>query len=364
MEEKKCKFCEMKSLTKRGYKWRSNGTIGKEEGLLAMLIGEDELKNVFDSIEKKFNRPIDKLIILAKRIVTVNVENSEFLGRFMRLLTRLGLVSKNRAKDALNDNLIKAVGWGFCEKFEEFSYKEKKVVGTFKNYPTSSLIAGGVSGTIQFLFGLNSVDISQEENNGVLKMTITAKEKESELAKYIPQPTLSSKLNLLPGNISYDYCSRCDTPREVGDLYEWKLDKGKIIDKRTGKYYLLFTRYAIEVILGLIIRELGDEVRKIIFEAEKKYIKDNFSNQRNLTGTVEDYKVLLDQKEIGLKGWGNVVDIKKENKNLIVRVNNSFYEPIFSGMIGGYYEAIEGIEVDVKWEKNKEGFSIFRVYPK
>lgn len=361
MDKKECKFCDMEFITKRGYVWYPNGTWGKKGGLFLVFIGKEELLNIFKEIEKQLGHPIDKLISLAKRIVTVNVINEEFLGRFMRFLVRLRLINNKILKNTLNKKLTSSIGWGVCEEVR-LNYKKKKAFFKFRNYPSVALIEGAIGGIVQYIFRLVSVKITSHEKNGILETKIEPRDKESELAKYISNPVPASKLEFLPGNISYNLCPNCKVPKEFSDRYEWDIPEGKIIHKNTKKDYLLFTRYAIEVIFNLLIKELGEEIRNIILSAEKRYIKENliFPSNNN-TGA---YRAILDVKEFGLKGWGNFIIVKKENDNLVVHVDNPFSEIIIGGLILGCYEAMENREGNIKWEKEKENSVIFEVSPK
>lgn len=361
MNKEKCKFCEMEFITKRGYVWYPNGTWGKKGGLFLVFIGKEELLNIFKEIERQLGRPIDKLITLAKRIVTINVVDEEFLGRFMRFLVRLRLVNGNMLKNTLNKKLTSSIGWGVCDE-AKLNYKEKKASFKFRNYPSIALIEGAIGGIVQYMFRLESVKITSQKKDGILETKIEPKDKESELAKYIQNPAPASKLEFLPGNINYNLCPNCKVPKEFSDRYKWDMSGGKIIHKNTKKDYLLFTRYAIEAIFNLLIKELGDDIKDIILNAEKKYIKENliFSSNNN----TEDYRETLNVKEFGLKGWGNFVAVKKENNNLVVHVDNPFNEIIIGGLILGCYEAIENKEGNIKWKKEKENSVIFKVLPK
>jgi len=88
-------------------------------------------------------------------------------------------------------------------------------------------------------------------------------------------------------------------------------------------------------------------------DIEKNYVRDNFLNS-GLKGTEKDYSDLL--SSLPIKGMGNPVSVKKTGKILKVRIDNPYNEAFLSGMIAGYYEAIEKIEANTKWTQNTEGY--------
>ena len=120
---------------------------------------------------------------------------------------------------------------------------------------------------------------------------------------------------------------------------------------------------ALNTIFAAFERELGPEIPQMIMEIEKEYTKKNFSSL-NLNGTEEDYRILFNPQDFGIKGWGNPVEVKKENTELRVRIDNPFNASLLAGKIGGYYEAIEKIEAKVQWMPNTEGYTIITVSPK
>ena len=204
----------MEFITKRGYVWYPNGTWGKKGGLFLVFIGKEELLNIFSEIEKQLGRPIDKLITLAKRIVTINVVNEEFLGRFMKSLVYLRLTSGRILKNTLNKKLTSSIGWGVCDDVK-INYKEKKASFRFRNYPSIALIEGAVGGIVQYMFRLKSVKITSRERNEFLETKVEPREEESELAKYISSPVPTAIMTFLsmcrPGR-RYPAGGRCYRP--------------------------------------------------------------------------------------------------------------------------------------------------------
>ncbi len=334
-------------ITKFGYKWYSDGTCGKKEGLLIVFMGEEEILNLFDYIEKKLGQSINKLLCLAKRIVTVNVINQEFVGRLMKFLIRVRLISDERLKNVLNEKLLVPIGWGFCEK-AKINHKEKSGFFQIKNYPSKPLIEGAVSGLIQYVFNLSGVNIKSKEEKNKILIWVTPEEKEDELAKYILKPVRGVELGLLPGDIKYEFLEK-GTPAKLFEAFEWQLDKGLILDRRTKEHKMLFTRYALDATFHILKRELGsDFISETIFEAEKDYIKNLLKNIDK-----EARKELLTKEEFGLNGWGYLKKIKKEGNGYNIVVYNPFNHEIISGFISGFFEIKEGKEFKTRWYGGK-----------
>lgn len=345
MMEKDKKSEPKEFITKYGYKWYPDGTCGKKEGLLIIFLGKEEILNIFNHIEKKLNRSIDKLLRLAKRIVTVNVINQEFIGRLMKVLIRARFISNERLKNILNKKLISTIGWGVCEK-SELNFKEKSAYFIIKNYPSLPLIEGAVGGLVQYVFNLKSVRFESREKNRKAFIHILPKKEEEELAKYILKPVLGFELGLLPGDIEYEFSEK-NIPKEFFDIFEWRIKEGLIYDKRTNKEQMLFTRYAIDATFNLLKRELGEDfISEAIFEGEKNYIKEL------LKGTTQEIQnKLLTKKEFGIKGWGLLKEVKKGENSYTIQVNNPFNSEIIAGFLSGFFETKEGVELKTEWKE-------------
>lgn len=123
------------------------------------------------------------------------------------------------------------------------------------------------------------------------------------------------------------------------------------------------TAHCHNAILTAIERQLGKEISVMAMEIEKEYSRENFP-AGDLQGSEEDYKNLFIPFFFGLRGWGNAVEVKKEDKKLKVRIDNPFNEIILAGVIGGIYEAIERIEAQVQWTPNTQGYTVVTVSPK
>jgi len=347
MAKEKCKLCDKDFITKYGYVWYPNGTWGKKDGLLLAFMGKEEILNIFGSIEKTLQRPIDRLLSLAKRIVTVNVVDQEFLGHLMKFLIKIRLVSNKRLTKILNQKFIAPIGWGICKK-AEIDHSKKSALFIVKNYPSIPLIEGALSGLLQYIFNLPGVEINSREEGDKLKINVLPRKRDIGLAEYIPKPVLASELWLLPGNIEYNLCPKCKIPLDFSERYEWFLDEGRIVDRKTKKDQLLFTRYALDAILGLLKRELGSEdISKIIFEAEKGYIKNLYKNENE----EKVLKALLSQKDFGLKGWGNLKELKEIEGGIEVKIENPFYVEILAGFVAGAYEAVKKEESKTEWQE-------------
>ncbi len=352
MSQEGCKLCQREFITKYGYKWHSNGTWGKEEGLLLVLLGKEEILNILNNIEKTIGQPIGKLVSLAKRIVTLNVVDLEFLGHLMKFLIRMRLVSNERLKEALNQKFIAPIGWGVCEKVE-LDHKLKSALFVIKKYPSIPLIEGAVAGLVQYIFNLPGVNIKSKKENGEVEISISPLEKEIELAEYVLKPVPVSEVGLLPGNIKYEVCPKCKTPKGFSERYEWDLPNGRIIDKDTGKDQLLFTRYAVEAILGILKRELGNDIiSDIILKTEKEYIRKILQEKKKID------RKLINQIMFGIRGWGNLKKIEENGKNWNIVIENPFYSEILVGFIAGFYEAYFQTESQVNWEEKNYSLKI------
>jgi len=348
----------------------------KKKGLFIVSIGVEELDNLYKGIEKKIGLPIDRLIIATKIAITFQFIEVEFPDAVRRMLRLLGRVIK-RSKSLKNlmikialkreRGLLDFLGWGVVENIK---MENSGISAELINPAILPLMIGGTSGSMQYIFGHPSAEANWEEKEGVAKISMKFLKKESKLAKYVHRPLTYSETNLLPGEADYHYCLKCGVSMEIAEFFRWEPEKASFYQKKTGKRYMSMSTFNFNDIFKMLEGELGKEIPKIIVDLEKEYIKKNFQDIKTeanlergeLKGEEEDYRALLNI--ISIKGFGIAVEIKKQGKDLKVRINNPGNEAYLAGIISGMYEAIEKTETQVQWLPSTEGYTIITVSPK
>ena len=360
-DTKRCKICGAPLLITREDKWgwRKNGTFVSAGERPNILISLDNLTAIFNELEEKLGKPIKKIISETKKQSTKRYVDGVISG-FKGLLVRNRFLGEKAFEKMIRTG--RAVGYGdiWIEKLEWGKILTMCVRGAY----FLPELAGDVGGVTQSLWR-KPVRINLEEKNGIGKIMVESALAEEEVAKHLyPSPVL-----VLPGNITYEICPGCKIPKMVSETFEWDWPKGYLIHRKTGKRWVLLGRHGFNSLLQTLERELGVGLSKLILDIEKKCVKSEMCAKKefvtaDLKGTQEDYQKLFNPQYFGLCGWGNPIEVEKREKVLGVKINNPFNDVILAGMIAGIYETIEGMDSEVQWAPNTQGYFTVTVSPK
>lgn len=358
---KKCKKCGIPHFLPKGMIWYPNGVTADAKNLPFILLGAEEIEYIFKGIEKKIGVSIDRLVMESKALVTIRYidEHTPKLSKLIMKLAKKSEPLMKKIMEKMNKRMeaqMAIIAWGVV-KPEDLKVEKEKIAGIVKNPVYLPIMVGGLIGGFVYFLGWPSAKADWKMEDNILKFTATPLPQESGLKKYIPRIRLLPKLNYLPGKISYHFCPECGFPEEVSEIFEWDIERGQILEKRTGKRYFMMTAHCLNSILNTLIGELGEEVSKIINDLEKEYVRESFKEKE------KDYQSLL--RILPIRGLGYPAKIAKEGEKLEIQINNCCDIPYLAGMIGGFYETIEGKEAKVSWAKGKEEFvGIITIVPK
>jgi hypothetical protein len=360
MDTKRCKKCGIPLLVSKTYKWKSNGTFGPGS-VRSFWFEEDNLQYLLDDFKKHIGVSVEKLPMEGSRQGTIEYSKNIYRGWKRMLAIAFGPFLNLFPKFFENKYAeeTKSVGWGRI-MISELKWKKRLVLNTERAYVSSSFKAfiGSIQGAMEYFWGFPT-KVSVREEGSKIKIVLEKAKERSEISSILKSP----KIRIMPGSINYKLCPVCKTPFAVSDIFSWDWKDGFVLYKESGKKWIVFT-FNFIMTMSALEQELGEKMHNIIMEAERDYIIKNFPFPDLLKEKNDLYSKLLDPYLWGALGWGNVIDFKKDNGVLTVKIGNPFYDSVVAGVICGIYEIVEKIESHVQWSQDINGHTVVVVTPK
>lgn len=158
-----------------------------------------------------------------------------------------------------------------------------------------------------------------------------------------------------PGDIKYDYCPECGVPAEIS-RYVWDLKGGKITDPDTGRRMAIFGPQSLDSIFADLEDELGEDISRAVIEAQRRYVKSAWSEDKWLRGSEEFNRMT------NLRGMGNITGFDADRDHVSVRVENTAL-PLFQvGIVQGLVEMAYRVDSSTCiWELHDDGDSLVTI---
>lgn len=356
MRHLKCR-CGAPLWFSRSIRWNDNGTISQLfRRTSKVVIVESEIFNeVFSRIEEKMGVSIGHLVFEAQRNAAREVIDT-LLGHPPLNLLRRGALRHMVVRYFCN--LAWATGQAYVEALE---YKP----GVFgealiRNPYNRELMAAIILGAFESLEGKPYVH-SWKKLGGDDVIRIEPAKAKPEISERMKVEMPPSKANGHP----ITKCRICGFPSDL--LYlEWRPSEGKIIDKRRGARMTFLDGYTPEVVFRELEKELGEDIYPLIVQAQKettlKHIQDldltGCGTQTEAERTACYRKAL---EPLPFWGQGYARGLRHEPGYLEVVVDNPYSNPLLAGHMAAVFEAVEGREASVAWEKAGVSSTRFRV---
>lgn len=343
-----CQLCGVPRMLTSEHRWGSNGTISltNDPSHRMVIVDNEALNNVLDSVSERINMPLDSIIAEAKRR-----SGKHFMDAILSGIK--GVVARNLISSKVYQQLSKQVSMLGLGSAEVVAYKRHSYLeGRVENAYNDPAITGDISGAFESVERVNaSYDYSNDER-GVLSIFLTrgdeVREEYADRFLYRPPP-------LMQGSNIFELCPACKAPIEIGKLYDFEMDRGLILEQKTGHRVILIGVATLNNLFGELENELGEEIPRMIMTIEKERV----------CGVIEAKGKELDTGEAGylrymkalqLRGMGNGTSVEISNGTVKARVDNPYYEPLVAGFLAGFYEATTG-KANVRWTGAESGYT-------
>jgi len=351
---KYCPRCGVSRTLASEHRWDPGGnvTLTRDPTHRMTLLDNEALDNIFESISQRIGLPVNNIVKEAKRKSSRHFMDALLSGM-------LGVVARNLASARVYDRLgeqLSSLGLGHARviAYRRHRFLEGKVTNPY-NAPA---IAGDISGAFDSVEGCAGEVAFDMSPDGTLHVQIDAG---SECDPFdgrfsFVQPPV------VPGRNIFELCPVCRAPIDLGRHYSFDLERGVIIEKKTGHRVVIIGVIALRGLFDELANELGDEIPGMIMTIEKDRVKDIIlSKGKDLDSSEQGYMRYM--KTLQLRGLGNGISASFSGDTLTARVDNPYYEPLIAGFIAGFYEATTGRGSRASWTRADSGYTEVTVEP-
>ncbi len=339
-------------------KWNDNGTICERmmPDLRAVLLEADLFNDLFARIEEKMGISISHLVFEAQRNAAKEVIDGA-LNKLPLNQIRVRLNKKLVVHVFCNIALITGQSYARVVRYQPGVEGEALIRNPYNRELMAAIILGAFESLERKPFEHTWMVIDGDD---VIAVTASSSKPEvsERLAVHMPP--------LKPGNLRFPRCRVCGVPRELSYL-EWREKEGIIMDTRRGVRMAFLDGFTPTTVFREMEKELGEDIYPVIIKAQKETTHRHLDQLKLISpedrnspaGNRAIYEKAL--APLPLWGQGNPVSLEQENGFLRVTVENPYNEHLLAGHMAAIFEAVEGRESEITWEKPDLQTAVFTV---
>lgn len=339
-----CRECLVPLHLSSEHTWMNGGAIlqSRDSRNRMIFMESENLDPLFRGIEKIIGMPIEHVVMAAKRKAM-----RAYLGSLMPDMTKEMLRRREIDWKPVNDALrasASMVGYG---KFEVADFRHEQdvddyIVETIKEPYSIPLACGDMVGAFEILFGCDLGVEYKEVDNDLYEIRAFVASHPEELRGRLR----FKQVDIKPGDIHFERCKTCGAPAALSD-YAWHVDRGIIVNRLTGRRMVL-TGMELDTIFTELESELGDIIPRAVIEAQRRFVRTGFYD-------IEGLGTRGMREQLAVRGLGNILELKSNERGLSIRIENSFLHLIVIGLVQGLYEYAFNVDTHLDWELSGEG---------
>lgn len=341
--KKLCAACGLPRGIGKGNIWHANGVITASYPpyIRGTLYDIDELNALFPAVSLRIGFDITRLVMEGKRkdgkrYATSLARNLRSVGRDASPLTVYGMISRFCAN------------WGLgIASIQEYAEGERLVLETRNTY-SMPMAMGDWAGVFEAMEGRRGEPRWREEG-GEDFIEIDAVEGEPELEERIEQEVELGIPFADEGDLQYAHCPECGVPLEVSRQFDWNGDRALIVEKLSGKRFVLHNTNGIAAVVRVLREELGEEIDDIITEISREYALAYYAAVKDATSL--DAELM----KFPLRSWGRPARFRRGDEGCRLMVVNPYSTSILAGRIWGMLEVFEGSSFALHSLEEREG---------
>lgn len=361
----RCPVCGFPLSIAAGIHWRDNGTMSPlfvSKYMRVVMLPTALYDGLFEKLETQLGISIDHILFEAQRNISRSLFESfrsvfpplEYLRR-MTLCKRLATELFNKV------GLLSGMGYSNTIEYHPGEY----VIVRMKNPYNAELVSANGVGGLEMVEGrpLKSEVIDEGGNSYLIRSTIVGE-----------RPAISERLKverpvLIPGNLDYDRCFLCRTPKVVSSRFEWKENEGKMIDRRSGSRVIIMDGFLLNTVLRELAKELGEDVYGLLLSAQRDWTIEHVEmlgiaqqsasfNSREFEDAFKGYL-----KDLPVFGYGNPVSFEVTGPKVKVIIENPFQDEVIAGTLQGLYRIFSGEECRIDWAATGKAAVCYSLQP-
>lgn len=312
----RCENCGMPRGVGKANTWKSNGTIvGRyEPDLRGVLYDVDELNHLFDSISLRIGFDISRLVIEGKR-----KDSAYYTAKLLKHMADSGALLPGP------DDFFRIMAANYripgFGRMEVLDYREDEAITLAAEDLYSIPMAKGQAAGVFEAVLKHRADVRLEGSAEKGRIVLEVVPGEPELERRMQSEVDQAAPTVDIGDRKYELCRLCKAPLELSGEYDWDVEKGRIVDRHTGKRFIFDNARGLDAVMRVLIEELGDSVESLITDVSRAYSRDYY---RALEGSASlDGELSL----FALRGWGLPAGLETSDSGFALDVYNPFYPP-------------------------------------
>ncbi len=349
---KRCAECGVPiRITKRNV-WLNNGTVVQRRNPSHRMIFIETvaIEGVFASIEKMVGTSIERIITESERRTAYDYVDHLVPGPVKKAMRAISIAPLGRSIAEQG----RLMGLGDVEvisirsKGDEGDYVKISVKDPF----FLPAFNGMVAGSMEALIGRECGVSYQEVSPGHYMIVSSVSNVPVELRERLRGREQVSK----EGDLELERCRSCGGPQAMSG-FEWRTGAGVIMDRDKGIRMGLGGPAEFEAIFDELEKELGEDIPRMVVEAQSKLIKDFYHAE-----DARDMSALRDR--LALQGLGLLREYDLEQDRLRMRVENPSLHLLLAGLALGLFELATGRGGGVDWRLAEDGDLVVEVSPR
>ncbi len=339
-----CQKCGVPSHITSEHVWLNNGVIvqSRDSRNRMVFIDESSIEPVFRGIEKIIGVPLEQILIAAKRKAV-----KPYLDSLIPNMTKELLRKREMSWKPINEAFItqaSLTGYGKYEvadsRFEKDA--EDYIVENISEPYSVPLAAGDMTGAFELLFDCQLATECREISPKLyeLKCQVAPHDQAMDGRMHFRQFPLKE------GDVELESCESCGGPAALSQ-YTWYPERGVILNDTNGTRMVL-TGMELDAIFTELENELGEAIPSAVIEAKRQVA-------RNSLYPIEGRSRRAMQIDLALRGMGNMVELRSNEKGLHMKIENAFLHLIQIGVVQGLYEKALDVDTRLEWEFSEQG---------
>ncbi len=345
VEKKKiCSTCGLPRSIGKGNIWQDNGVITASypPHIRGTLYDIDELNALFPAISKRIGFDITRLVVEGKR-----KDGKRYTDALAGNIRQQGREPEPLEVYEMIARFCSYWGLGLVSVAE---YLEgERLTLKIKNVYSEPMYQGDWSGVFEAMEKKRGEPRWRDENVRDV-IDVVAVEGEPELEVRIEQEVEMGIPFVEEGDLQYRYCPECGVPMEISRQFSWDADNASILERDSGKRFILHNTNGFAAVVRVLREELGDEINDIITEISRDYARDYYMSIGDETSM--DAELL----KFPLRSWGRLARLLRWEKGYRLRIANPYSPPVMAGRLWGLVEVFESRPFIVKDLSEAEGF--------
>ncbi|MBC7247929.1 MAG: hypothetical protein H5T73_09140 [Actinobacteria bacterium] len=333
MARKTCSRCGLPKGIGRGNIWHANGvvTASVPPHIRGTLYDVEELNSLFPALSERIGFDITRLVIEGKR-----KDGRRYADSLIRNLATTGHEPSPLEVYNLVARFCKYWGLGLAEVLD---YREgERLTMRISGYYNDPMSRGDWAGVFEAAEKRRGEPVWKDEPTRET-LDIVATEGEPELEQRIEQEVELGIPCEDERDLQYEQCPECGVPLEVPRQFSWNADEALILEKISGKRFILHNTNGIAAVLRVLREELGEEIDRMVMDISRDYARGYY---RSLKG---ESSLDAELMKFPLRSWGRPTKLARKGDHFRIAVVNPYAPSIVAGRMWGLLETFSGREL-------------------